>query len=168
MRRGLVALTLSGVLAGLAGCGSDGGSTDAGPSSAAPTSASPSPAAADYTADTQKVCAELDTSLNAGVKAFGTGLGEMIAHREAGKTAEANKAKQAAQKRANDLATQVRTSTGAALDPDFQAAGAKAADAIAASAEDEAFFAGLKTEKDITALESEVSNWVVPVAAYCG
>lgn len=167
MRRALIAITLSSSLAGLAGCSGDTGSTGAAPGSATSTSVEPSPSIADYTADTNKICAELKKARDTGIKEFGAGIGQMVAHRQDGNTAEAKKAKQSTQKKADALAELVRAKTGAAQDPEFQQAGAEAADNIAASAKDETFFAQIKTVKDLGKLGSEVAGWVVPTATYC-
>ncbi len=169
MRRATLAITLAGVLIGTAACGGQKDDTAAAPSSAttsaAPTSAAPSPS--DYTADTEKVCKDLEKSLDTGLKSFGTELGKMIGYRQAGNKALADKARTNAQKKADSLATTVRTKTAKAQDPEFKAAGAEAADNIATSADNKAFFDKMKTVKDLDKLESEISGWVTPLAGYC-
>jgi hypothetical protein len=169
MRRTLTALALVGTLAASAACADK--STPAGApatssAAGAPTSEAPSPEA-DYTADTKKVCAKIDTAMKKSTNAFGGELGKLIAYKQIKNTAAANRAKAGAQRELKALATAIRSTTAAAQDPTVKAAGQESAANIEATAANNAFFDKLKTEKDLDSLESEITAWLVPLGTHC-
>jgi uncharacterized protein (DUF305 family) len=170
MQRSIITLTLGGVLLTGAACGAKNEPT-AAPTTAAPTSASPSPSAApspsDYTADTKRVCGQIEKMLESRMEAFGQQLGKMVAYREAGNTAQAQKAKTAAQKELATTATAIRQYTGAAQDPELWDAGKESAKNVEATAADAEFFRKFRNPRDLDALKAEVVTWLVPLAEFC-
>lgn len=170
MQRAIIALTLGGVLLTGAACGA-WNEPSAAPTTAEPTSASRSPSAApspsDYTADTKKVCGEIDQTLDSQMQAFGQELGKMIAYREAKNTEQAQKAKAAAQKELTEIATDIRQSTGAAQDPELTDAGEESAKNVEATAADAQFFDKFRNPRDLDALKAEITTWLVPLAEFC-
>lgn len=160
MRRALTTVTLGAVLLTGAAC-----STKSEPTAAA-TSAAPSPSA-DYSADTKKVCGEVDQILDGDFKKFGEKLGEMIVYKEAGNTAQTAKAKASAQSELKAVAASIREKTSVALDPELKAGGEEAAANMEATAAGDEFFAKIKTLKDLDSLETEMTAWLMPLATFC-
>ncbi|MEV4635899.1 hypothetical protein AB0J80_00965 [Actinoplanes sp. NPDC049548] len=169
MRRTLLAAALGGLLLTGAGC-SGGGDTgdDAAPQLVVPSSApagSPSP---DYSANTKRVCDKLDKIFDAELENFGTEIGKMIAYKEAKQADNATKAEKAASKQLRDVGAQVRKETAAAQDPRLKEAGAASAAKFSKSAADGKFFDRIKSTKDLDKiLQTEMTNWLTPVAGYC-
>lgn len=169
MRRALLAMALGGIVLTGAGCSSDAHPTDAAAASSAPPFVDPSSAAPDYTANTKLVCGKLEKVFNDDLAGFGTQLGKMIAYREAGQTAEADKAKKAAASELKGVGDKVKTETAAAQDPELQMAGAASAAKFLASANDPAFLDKIKTPKDVDRyLQAQMTTWLTPVAGFCG
>jgi len=170
MRRVLLAATLGGLLLSGTACSSGG---DADPAADSPKLVVPSATAAtspppDYSADTKKVCAKLDKLFDAELEDFGTELGKMIAYKEAKQTDNAEKAEKAAGKQLKDVGGQVRKATAAAKDPKLKEAGAASAAKFSQSASNGKFFDKIKSTKDLDKiLETEMTNWLTPVAGYC-
>jgi hypothetical protein len=166
MRRIIVVLAFAGVLATTAACGSESTPTGTAATASA-TTAAPSPTA-DYTADTKKVCDELDKMLDTGLDAFASNLGKMIGYRQAKQPELAAKAKAAAQQDLKEQAEALRKATMAAQDPKMQAAGEEAAKGMVTTAASDAFFDKLKDMDDLNALETEMTVWLAPLEFFCG
>ena len=170
MRRAILAVALGGFLLTGAACDRDARST---PTAAAPTpsvpatpSAGPAP---DYSADTTLVCGRLQKIFNVDLKQFGAQVGKMIAYKEAKQAPEAQKAMKAAGAQLKTVGTKVKKETAAAQDPELQSAGATSAAKFVKSASDTTFFARIKTTKDLDrTLQGQMTEWLTPVAGYCG
>lgn len=170
MRRALLAAALGGLLLSGAACSSGG---DADKAADSPTLVVPSTTAAtspppDYSADTKKVCGKLDKIFDAELEDFGTEIGKMIAYKEAKQSDNAEKAEKAAGKQLKDVGGQVKKATAAAQDPKLKQAGATSAAKFTKSASDGKLFDKIKSTKDLDKiLETEMTNWLTPVAGYC-
>jgi hypothetical protein len=171
MRRVVLAVALTATVLGAAACG-DGGETSAGGSpsatSASP-SASPTPsptpsASANHAADTKRICAEVEKSLDPEMENFAEEVARMVAYKQAGNTARANQAKADAQAQLRAIASRMRERTAVAQDPKLRAAGQESAENMEASAADEAFFSRVRTPDD---LRKVAITWVLPVAELC-
>jgi hypothetical protein len=182
MRRSFLATSVGALLLTLSAC--DGDSPSAAPSRTPGASTSPSAAegepavattapgvtpAARYTANTKKVCGQVDALLKGKeMQRFAKNLGSLILLKQAKKPVKATKAREAAKKELRSLATAVRRDTGAAQDPELKKAGALTATGIDKSAQNNAFFAKLKTLKDVdNVLEAEMTPWLLPLATHC-
>ena len=168
MRRALLAAALGGVMLTGAGCSSDAHPTNNAAPSAAPSFVEPSSAAPDFSANTKEVCGNLEKIFNDDLAGFGTQLGKMIAYQDAGQTAEADKAKKAAQGELKGVADKVKKETAAAQDPELQAAGQQSADKFLKSANDAAFINKIKSTKDMNRnIQAQMTEWLTPVAGFC-
>ncbi|HST83196.1 MAG TPA: hypothetical protein VLL08_15785 [Kineosporiaceae bacterium] len=138
------------------------------PASVGATKPSPSKAA-NYAANTKKVCAKVDNLFEgAELERFAKDLGRHILYKKAKKAAKADQARDLAKKELKALATAVRSNTSSAQDPELKAAGEKSAVSIEKTAADNAFFAKLKTIKDVNGnLTSEMTPWLTPLSVYC-
>jgi hypothetical protein len=170
MRRAFLAMTIGGVLLTGAACGSDADTT-AGPApstAAAAPSSEPASPAADYTANTKLVCGKVQKILTEDLKDFGTEMGKMIAYKEAKQTADAEAARKAAGQQLKTVSAKVKKETAAAQDPQLQAAGATSAAKMVKTANDDGFFAKIKSTKDLDkVIETQLTEWFTPVAGYC-
>ena len=168
MRRALLAAALGGILLTSAACSSDAQPGTTAAPSATPSSVPPSSAAPDYSANTKEVCGKLEKIFTDDLAGFGTQIGKMIAYKEAGKTAEADKAKKAAAQALKGAADKIKKETAAAQDPEVQAAGAESAAKFIKSANDSAFFDKIKSTKDLDrTIQGQMTIWLTPVAGYC-
>jgi hypothetical protein len=167
MRRALLAVALGGVV--LTGaCSSDAHNKSSATPAAEPSWAQPS-AEPDYSANTRQVCGKLEKIFNDDLAGFGTQLGKMIAYKEAKKATEAGKAQQAAAEELKGVAGKIKKETAVALDPEFKAAGQTSAAKFEASAGDDDFFSKIKTARDVDrSLQSQMTEWLSPVAGFCG
>ncbi|GAA4932926.1 hypothetical protein [Actinoplanes utahensis] len=175
MRRVILAVFAGGTLLTAGACGDDPKPAQfAGPATtaaSAPTesvvpSASVSPSF-DYTADNNKVCKRLDTTISFGD--FGAALGKMIANKEAKQTADAEKAETAAATALKTVATKIRKEAAAAKDPQLKQAAVATAAKIEASAKNRDYLESVKTTKDLnTPLKEQINAWLAPVSGYCG
>jgi hypothetical protein len=170
MRRAILAMALGGILLTGAACDRDAKTRDtAAPqasSAKAVPSASPEP---DYSADTKVVCGKLEKVFNDDLEAFGAQVGKMIAYKEAKQAPEADKAMKAAGAQLKAVGAKVRTETAAAQDPELQSAGATSAAKFVKSASDAKLFARIRTTKDLNrTIEGQMTEWLTPVAGYCG
>ncbi|XVU22683.1 hypothetical protein ACQPZJ_36225 [Actinoplanes sp. CA-054009] len=150
--RGVLGLTavLLAAAAAATGCGTAAGS---------------SPGA---TAAPPSVPAELKSTCDALGKAYG----ERMAPFAESLTTLVGKRTPDAQKRAQDslaaFATAVDDATRASGDTALRADGKKTADQLRAKSGDAAFFAGIKTEKDVTTtLGPILKEWLTPVTRHC-
>ena len=169
MRRALLAVALGGIVLTGAGCGSDAHPASGTSPSAAPSSVLPSSAAPDYSESTKTVCGKLEKIFNDDLAGFGTQLGKMIAYQEAGQTAEAGKAKKAAQSELKGVSDKVKKETAAAQDPELQKAGAESAAKFLESANDSTFIDKIKSTKDLDRnMQAQMTEWLTPVAGLCG
>ncbi|MEV8509592.1 hypothetical protein AB0368_32845 [Actinoplanes sp. NPDC051475] len=169
MRRALLTAALGGILLTGAGC-SDGGDTEDGaaPAQVVASSAPAASPAPDYSANTKKICDSLDKIFDTELEDFGTEIGKMIAYKEAKQADNAEKAEKAAAKQLRDVGARVRKETTVAQDPELKAAGAASATKFTKSAADAKFFDRIKSTKDLDRiLETEMTNWLTPVAGYC-
>jgi argininosuccinate lyase len=181
MRRPVMAVTLGGVLLIGAGCSSNSqpsttpASTTAATSAAPSASVAPSASAADYTADTKKVCGEVEKVLTQDMNAFVDELGKIILYQQTGNPALADKAATAAQQKLKTMAADIEDKTAAAQDPDFRTAGQQAASNIRAAASNDKLLASLKDPKLTTAqerkavdkLQKQMGPMVAPLGAFC-
>ncbi|MGA5303367.1 hypothetical protein ACPCHT_25810 [Nucisporomicrobium flavum] len=172
MRRALLAATLGGLLLTGTACSSDGdaeptaGTTTAA-TEAAPTTA-PTSAAPDYTANTKKVCTKVVKIYSDGTEDFGTEIGKMIAYKEAKQADNAQAAEKAAGKELRDVGAKLKKETAAAQDPELRQAGATSAAKFTKSGNDSKLFDRIKTTKDLDkVLQTELTNWLTPIAGYC-
>jgi hypothetical protein len=170
-----MAVSLGGVLLIGAGCGSSSEPSTTPASSTAATSAAPSASAADYTADTKKVCADVEKVFAQDVNAFSDQLGKIFVYRQTGHPALADKAATAAQQKLKTMAATIEDKTAAAQDPDFRTAGQQAARNIRAVASNDKLFASLKDPKLTTAQErraldnlaKQTGPMAAPLGAFC-
>jgi hypothetical protein len=170
MRCAILAVALGGVMLTGAGCGSDPETTKpaAAPAATAPSSEPTSPAP-DYSADTKLVCGRLEKIFNDDLGGFGAQVGKMIANKEAKQAAQAAAAQKAASAQLKNVGAKVKTETAAAQDPQLQTAGATSAAKLAKSAADTKFFDRIKTPTDLNrTIEAQMTEWLTPVAGYCG
>jgi hypothetical protein len=185
MRRSFLATSVGALLLTLSAC--DGDSPSAAPSRTPGASTSPSAAqgepavattaagaaptapTARYTANTKKDCGQVDALFKGKeMQRFAKNLGSLILLKQAKKPVKATRAREAAKKELRSLATAVRRDTGAAQDPELKKAGALTATGIDKSAQNDAFFAKLKTLKDVdNVLEAEMTPWLLPLATHC-
>jgi hypothetical protein len=143
---------------------------DAEPTSEATAKVKPSPSAAvKYRANTKKVCTNVDKLFEGQeLKRFARQLGTFILYKEAKKPVKAKRAQVKAKQELIALAAAVRATTSSAKDPKLKAAGKEAAAKIEKSAADSAFFAKLKTIKDVNpTLTSEMIPWLTPLGLHC-
>ena len=168
MRRALLVAALGGIMLTGAGCSSDAHPSNNAAPSTTPAFIEPSSAAPDFSANTKDVCGRLEKVFNEDLAGFGAQLGKMIAYKEAGQTAEADKAKKAAQGELKGVADKVRNETSAAQDPEFQAAGQQSADKFLKSANDASFINKIKSTKDVDRnIQAQMTEWLTPVAGFC-
>jgi hypothetical protein len=167
MRRAILAATLGSVLLTGAACSSDAKNTGSAATTPTPSAAATS-AAPNYSDNTKLVCDKLQKIFNTDLEGFGTQVGKMIAYKEAKQAPEAAKAQQAAGLQLKNVGAKVKQETAAAQDPELQAAGATSAAKFTKSAADAAFFARIKTTKDLDrTIEAQMNEWLTPVAGYC-
>jgi hypothetical protein len=167
MRRVLLAVTVGGLLMTAAACSDEPDPVAAPPSAEAPTAAA-EPSAVAYP-DTVPVCTDVGEILTGDMAGVGAELGRMIARREAKAAADAAKAQAAAKKQLQGVAEKVRKTTAGAQDPGLVAAGDMAADNIAATAGEAAFWSKIKTIEDVDrAIKAEMPVWRAPLTATCG
>jgi hypothetical protein len=167
MRRAILAMALGGVLLTGAACDSDADSKTTAKPAATP-SAAPSSAAPDYSADSAAVCTKVEALYNGGLEGFNTQIGKMIANKEAKLTTEATKNRQAAGEQLRSVGAKIEKTTAAAQDPALQQAGATSAAKFVHSADDDAFFNKIKTQKDFErTIQGALQEWLTPVAGYC-
>jgi hypothetical protein len=126
-------------------------------------------AAANFRADTRRVCTRVDRVFEGPeLDRFAKRLGQLIRFKQAKDARKALAAREGAKGELRSLAVALRRTTASAKDPDLRAAGAESAANIEASATDNAFFSTLKTIKDVNRnLEAEFTPWMTPVATYC-
>ncbi|WP_067509055.1 hypothetical protein [Actinoplanes sp. TFC3] len=172
MRRALLAVTFGGLLLSGAACSSGGNDADSTaqapaivtPSSPAETT-SPPP---DYTANTKQVCSKVEKIFDAELEDFGTEIGKMIAYKEAKQSDNAEAAEKAAGKQLKNVGAQIKKLTAAAQDPQVKEAGATSSAKFTKSAADGTFFDKIKSTKDLDkVLESQMTEWLTPIAGYC-
>jgi len=167
MRRALLAVALGGILLTGAACDSDAKPKNTAAPAASP-SAAPAPSAPDYTASNRQVCAAVEKIYNGGLDGFNTQIGKMIANKQAKLAADAGKARAAAGKELEGVGAKIKAATAAAQDPALQAAGAASAAKFAYTADDDAFFAKIKSQKDYDrTIQAQLQDWLTPVAGYC-
>jgi hypothetical protein len=167
MRRPILAVSLGAVLLMSAACDSD-----AEPVASASTAAAPNPTptvtAADYSADTRKVCASVQKIFDNDLAPFGTALGKMIAYKEAKLPKEAEKSEQAATKQLRTVATKIEKATESAEDPEVMMAGKASAAKFVLSAEDKKLLDKVKTDKDVNRfIDGKMGDWLTPISGYC-
>lgn len=168
MRRALLAVIAGGTL--LAGAACDGGAkTTAAPEPTASTEPAHSlPPLPDYTANTNLVCAKLNTIYEGELRAFGAAMGTMITYKEAKQTPDAQKAEDVAVSKLKAVAVKIRKDTGVAQDPEFKAAGVISATKVETSVQDRKYFDKVKTLKDLnTTIEGQFAQWLTPVSGFC-
>ncbi|BCJ43221.1 hypothetical protein GCM10010168_00370 [Actinoplanes ianthinogenes] len=166
MRPAILAV-LAGVLLTGAACDSDAPVYETGAAAPATTATLPPPP--DYSADTAKVCQQLDKVFTGELNDFGAAVGKMIAYKEAKKAPEATKAEKSAAAELQSAGGQIRRHTAAALDPQLKAAGETSARKLEASAKDHAYLKQIKTTADLDkTLKPQLAEWLSPVAGFCG
>lgn len=171
MRRAFLAVALGGVLLTAAACDSD---RAAEPTTAAPAteevtpSAEPTTPAPDYSADTRKVCGQVDVIFHKNIAAFSTEMGKMIARKETKSAPEAKAAQTAASGKLKTISASLRKTTAVAQDPDLKAAGAASAAKFTKASANSAYFTRIKTQKDFDkTIQTQLDNWMAPVSGFC-
>ncbi|GAA4594097.1 hypothetical protein BJY16_001211 [Actinoplanes octamycinicus] len=165
MRPAILAV-LTGVLFTAAACDSDAPVYETGAAPAPSTAVAVPPP--DYSADTAKVCQQLDKIFTGELNDFGTALGKMIAYKEAKKAADATKAEKAAAAELQSAGAQIRKETAVAQDPALKAAGETSARKLEASAKDHAYLKQIKTTADLDkTLKPQLAEWLSPVSGFC-
>lgn len=176
MRRAVATATLIAALTATAGCAAAPTGDPSAPGAAVAKAASavaaarPSAAAqpsADHTADTAKVCGQVNQVFEKDMEKFGQELGKLIVYKEAKNSAQVKKAEASARRQLEAMATTIRTHTGAAQDPQLRRAGQESADAMQATAKSNFF-----TKVDsIDGLEkvvgAEFLAWLLPLGDFC-
>ncbi|MEV6344405.1 hypothetical protein [Actinoplanes sp. NPDC051851] len=123
----------------------------------------------DYSADTTAVCGRLEKVFSGELNDFGTAIGKMIAYKEAKQTANAEKAEKSAAAELKSAGTQIRKETSGAQNPELKAAGESSATKFEESAEDRTYIKKIKTTSDLDkTLKAQLTEWLSPVAGYCG
>jgi hypothetical protein len=171
MRRAILAVVAGGTLLAGSACDSNANATSeaAAPSHSAATAAPSTAPPADYSASTHVVCDKLKTLYSVELRAFGTAMGKMVTYKEAKQATDAKKAEATAAGQLKAAATKIRKETAAAQDPDFQAAGKVSASKLESSAVDRRYIDKVKTMTDLNkTVEAQFTEWLTPVAGYCG
>jgi hypothetical protein len=167
MRRAILAVTLGGVLLTSAACDSAAKPVASAPSVAAPTP-TPTVSAADYSADTRKVCDNVQKIFDNDIKPFGAALGKMIVFKDAKLSAEVTNAQKAATAQLKTVATKLRKATKDAEDPAVMMAGESSAAKLDLSAADKKLYDQVKNEKDVDRfIDGHVGDWLTPISGYC-
>jgi hypothetical protein len=168
MRRTILAAGVGALLVSGSVCGTAASDPTAAPG--APGVSVSASVSADYTADTKKVCGEVDKLLDGKpMQKFAEELGRLIVYKERGLTVNAEQARTDAGTRLDYLASRLRERTSAAKDPRLRAAGEQSANSMEITAVDDAFFAKIESLNDMdTTLESEMTGWLAPVGTFCG
>jgi hypothetical protein len=167
MRRAFLAVALGAVLLTGAACDSAAETKDNAAPDGAP-SAAPASSAPDYSADTQLVCGKVETLYNGGLEGFNTQIGKMIANKEAKLSKEAAQARKAAGQELKKVGTKIEQETATAQDPELQMAGAASAAKFVKTANDDAFFNKITSQKAYdSTIQSQLQEWLTPVAGYC-
>lgn len=165
MRPAILALLAGGVLLTGAACESDAQVYDAG----APTPSTTTSPPPDYTADTALVCGKLDKVFTGELDDFGAAIGKMIAYKEAKQTDNAVKAEKSAAAELQSAGAQIRKATSVAQNPELQQAGETSAVKFETSAKDRKYIQNIKTTADLDkTLKPQLTEWMSPVAGYCG
>jgi hypothetical protein len=146
-------------------CDSDAKRVASAPSVAAPT---PTVSAADYSADTRKVCDGVQKVFDNDIKPFGAALGKMIVYKDAKLPAEVTKAQTAATAQLKSVAAKLRKVTKDAEDPAVMMAGESSAAKLDLSAADKKLYNQVKNEKDVDRfIDKHVGEWLTPISGYC-
>ena len=166
MRRPILAVSLGAVLLTSAAC------SDSEPVASAPTTAAPSPTptvtAADYSADTRKVCASVQKIFDADIEPFAAALSRMVVRKEAKLTKEAAASEQLARKQLRTVASKLVKATAGAEDPEVVTAGKASAAKFTASAGDDKLYDRLKSTKDLNRfIDGKMGDWLTPISGYC-
>ena len=171
MRRVILALALVVGTPLIAACDSGTDNTASAPPAGAPASsfaAIPTSPAPDYAANTKVVCGKLRKIFNDDFAGFSSELGKMIVYKEEKQAPDAEKAEKAASRQLRTVASKIKKESGAAEDPEVQIAGAASAAKITKSAADAKLFDRVKTEKDLNrTIDTQMADWLNPVAGYC-
>jgi len=180
MRRTATFLTVGALLLGASACSSSDAAVSTTASSDTSASSAPAPgvtasnaaddtATSTQTASTKSVCTKVEKLLEGKqMKKFGTRLGQMIVYKQAKNTAKAKAARVTAGKDLLAFAKEMRTVTATAKDAEVRAAGEEGAVEIEKTAANDAFYAKIKTVKDVDkSMESEITPWLTPLSPYC-
>ena len=165
MRRAVRTLLVGGVLFSLAACGTAAKSGDQPAAAPAPGSTA-APAAAGLSpeqAATKSTCEALGKAFEKNMAPFAESLTKFVAAKEAGKASP-----QQAQAALKSFATEIRGATESSTDAKIKADGKQAADRLQERSADAAFFAQIKTDKDVsTLLGPTLKEWLSPVTNHC-
>jgi hypothetical protein len=167
MRRAILAATLGAVLLTGTACDSDAEPTGSGVSAATRT---PTPHAStpDYSANTRKICTDVQKVFDTDIEPFGTALGKMIAFKEEELPKEAAKSEKAARKQLKTVATKITKTTADADDVAIVMAGKATADKFTASAADDKLYDGITSAKDLNRfIDGKLGDWLTPISGYC-
>jgi hypothetical protein len=163
MRRAVRTLLVGGVLFTIAACGT---AAKSGEQPAAAPGGSAAPAAAALSpeqAATKSTCEALGKAFDKSMAPFAEALTKFIAGKEGG-----NASPQQAQAALKSFATEVRTATESSPDAQIKADGKQTADRLQERSADKAFFAKIKTDKDVsTLLGPTLKEWLSPVTHHC-
>ncbi|MEV6600978.1 hypothetical protein AB0M36_29635 [Actinoplanes sp. NPDC051346] len=170
MRRIILAATTGALLLTASACGDTKSDTDTAAAPATPTVTASASPTADYTEDTEKVCGKIKKIVvGKNMKTFAEELAKYTVFKEANATAEAKKARVGAEEGLKDLGKALNDATAEAKDPELKAAGEETLRSMTSTAEDDAWFKKLKTEKDLDkALETGITEWLTPLDNFCG
>ncbi len=166
MRNAILAVLAGGVLLTGAACESDAPVYNAGASTPSATVTSPP---VDYSANTALVCGKLDKVFTGELDDFGAAIGKMIAYKEAKQTDKAATAEKSAAAELQSAGAQIRKETSAAQNPELKQAGETSAVKFETSAKDRKYIKKIKTTADLDkTLKPQLTEWLSPVAGYCG
>ena len=168
MRRALLAVFAGSLLLPVAACDNDAKST-AEPTSTVTVPDDSLPPLPDYSVNTKKICAQLQTVYSGELRDFGTAMGQMVTFKEAKQTPDAAKAENQAAAKLKAAGAKIRQDTATAEDPDFQAAGKVSASKLESSATDRRYMDKVKSMADLNkTVQAQFTEWLTPVAGYCG
>ncbi len=163
MRRAVRTLLVGGVLFTAAACGT---AADTGERPAAAPGGSAAPAVAELTpeqAATKSTCEALGKTFDKNMAPFAEALTKLIAGKQGG-----NGSPQQAQAALKTFATEIRSATETSPDAQLKADGKQAADRLQERSADAAFFAKIKTDKDVSkVLGPTLKEWLSPVTNHC-
>ena len=166
MRRAILAVTFGAVL--LTGTACDHDAKPAATGGSASPAPLPSVSAADYSANTRKVCKDVHKIFDTDIAPFGTALGKMMAYKEEKLPKEANKSEKLARQQLKTVATKIINATADAQDTAIAVAGKATAAKFIASAADDKLYDNIKNAKDLNRfIDGKLGEWLTPISGYC-
>jgi hypothetical protein len=167
MRRPILAVSLGAVLLTGAACDSAAEPVASAPSVAAP-SPTPTVTTPDYSADTRKVCDDVQKIFDNDIEPFAAALSRMVVRKEAKLAKEAAASEQLARKQLRTVASKLVKATAGADDPEIVTAGKASAAKFTASAGDDKLYDKLRSTKDLNRfIDGKLGDWLTPISGYC-